>query len=205
MPSAPFRAISWRPRARSQPTCSRSIRERSPASPSRSAFSPPTLGVVDRGDRIVVADVGDDRGGRRLGAGLATPACLLRRVDRAAVLRRALAAGDDRARRRRGHPRQRGPAFVRDDLGHRARTRARARRDRPMRVRRRHGGRARRRAAPALPRRRGRRRQLLLPARAATRRRRPPTRPSLPSGGGAGSGLAGNHARREPEAKVVEA
>ena len=48
------------------------------------------------------ADVGSDRGGCRLGAGAATPARLLRRVDRAAVLRRALAARDDRARRRYG-------------------------------------------------------------------------------------------------------
>ena len=58
------------------------------------------LGAVERGDQTRVADVGDDRGGCRLGAGVATPARILRRVDRAAVLRRALAARDDRARRR---------------------------------------------------------------------------------------------------------
>ena len=70
-----------------------------------------------RSDRV--ADVGDDRGCCRLGPRAATPPRLLRRVDRAAVLRRPLAARDDRARRRPGHPRHRGPAVLRDDVGQR--------------------------------------------------------------------------------------
>ena len=91
-------------------------------------------GRPQRGDRRV--DVGDDRRGRAGGCRPWSPAGLLRGVDRAAVLRRALVAGDDRASGWSRRPRRGGRAVLRHDVGAGADRGARARRRRPVRLRR---------------------------------------------------------------------
>ena len=96
------------------------------------------------------ADERDDCRDRRVGAGAETPARVLRRVDRPALLRGTLVAGDDRARGRHRRPRRSRPALLPDDVGHRDLARARARCDRPVRIRCRYRGRPGRRASPAL-------------------------------------------------------
>src|SRR5262249_12506416 len=125
----------------------------------------------------------------------AATARLCRRVDRPAVLRRALGAGDGRGGRRAGGARRRRSAVVLDDLGAGAGGRAGADRDRALWLRRGRGSRARRRPRPAGPGRRRRRRQLLLAPGAPAGGRRPPARPPAPPRGRAGPGPAGGRAR----------
>ena len=146
------------------------------------------LGVAEGGARVAaamraaLAELADATAGR------AAEAHLRRRVDRAAVHRRALGARDGRGGRRRRCPRSRGRALPADDVGRGARRRARAGRGRGVRVRRRRGAPPLRRARAPRPGRRRRRRQLLLATGAAPGRRRPPTRPSAPPGARARSG-----------------
>ena len=143
--------------------------------------------------------------GRIDGAGTASIAGVLRRMVGAAVLRRTLAPGDDRAGRRCGCARKAGRAITRDDLGDGVRTRAGARRRRTMRVR----CRGRRRTCGAdrlvLPCSSGRRRCVLFAAGSAARRGRAATSASVPSRRRPGSRITGNPARRERSRRSIGA
>ena len=75
------------------------------------------LGVAERGEEMRRRMLGDDRELAASVRGLPQAPGVLRGVDRAAVLCRALAAGDDRARRRRRRPRRAGRAVASDELG----------------------------------------------------------------------------------------
>ena len=185
--SAQSRAASWRrPPGRSRRV---SLDPRTLADVAESVH---TLAVsarpVGRGEKIVspMWETIDRRADR---AGAATPARVLRRVDRTAVLRRALApemielaGGTDILGSRR--------ALLRDDVGEVVAHEPELVVVGTVRIRCRSGGRARRRPRAPVPRRRRGCRQLLLPACASPRRRRPSTRPPLSPGHSADPGPA---------------
>src|SRR5579884_3568101 len=126
-------------------------------------------------------DAGPDRRRPRGGRRPRPPARVRRGVDRPAVLRGALGAGDGRGGRRDGPARAAGRPLVRDHLGGRARGGARARRRRGVRARPRAGARAGGRAAAAGAHGRRRRgRALLVPGAAARRRGRAARAPAPP-------------------------